>query len=295
MTVHQQSRRLFVRAAPLCAALLLSACGGAGTQNSAAMIETATVEGARRTIDPAYAVAAEDRQPTADEPMSEFHRRAAEIAIKEKKVYGAAGHLMALYQENPSDKKVAFELARHFRYIDAVIEAEGVLNDAMAIHGDDQVLRLEKAKLMIASGRASEAASILDGLLAELPEDPAILLAAGLAQDRLNNPHEAQKYYETAMTLGRPSAALLNNAGLSHLITGDLDEAILLFRRAASAPGATSQVRMNLAMALSLKGETAEAERVAEGATPQAIAENAVAFYSSIGRPADAWSVAASQ
>jgi Flp pilus assembly protein TadD len=256
------------------------------------MIETATVQGARKSIDAAYTVAAEDRAAVKGDAMSDFHRRAAEIAISEKKVYGAAAHLTSLYAENPRDKKIAFELARHLRYVGSLIEAESVLNDALAIHGPDPALKLEQAKLFLAGGRAAEALPILAALQADHPDDPGILQASGLAHDRLDRHEEAQRIYAQAMALGRPSAALLNNAGLSHLITGDLDKAITLFRQGAAAPGATSQTRMNLAMALALKGETAEAERIAAGAAPEAIAQGAVEYYSSIVKPADAWSVA---
>ncbi len=272
--------------------LLLAGCGGGAASVDTSMVETATIEGARKSIDPAYVVAAEDRAEHKTDILSDFQRRAAEIAIREKKVYGAAAHLSSLYAENPRDKKIAFELARHLRYIGSLIEAESVLNDALAIHGPDPVLRLEQAKLYLAGGRATESLPILDTLMAEHPDDPAIMHAAGLAHDRLEQHAEAQAIYEKAMALGRPSAALLNNAGLSHLITGDLETAVALFRRGAAAPGATSQTRMNLALALSLKGDGEEAQRVANGAAPDAVTQNAVAYYSSISKPADAWSLA---
>lgn len=275
-------------------ALLMTGCGAATQENKAGpLIETATVDGARRSIDPAYVIPAEDRAPEEANGLSQFTRSAAKIAIQERKIYGAAAHLATLYDEDPTDKRVAFDLARHLRYTGAVIAAESVLTDALAIHGPDPVLMLEKGKVLIAAGRPGEARPILRGLLAELPNDPGVLQAAAIAEDRLGDHTAAQALYDRALQQGRPSAALLNNAGLSRLIAGDAPGAIALFRRAAAAPGATAQVRMNLALALSLQGETAEAQRLAASATPEEVAADAVAFYSQIGAPAHAWSLAA--
>ena len=77
------------------------------------------------------------------------------------------------------------------------------------------------------------------------------------------------------------------------MMSGDLDGAVDRLRRASTAPGATVQVRQNLVLALSLKGDEAEAERVAKGALPKAVAKQALEYYRTIAGAQDAWSVAA--
>ena len=201
-------------------------------------------------------------------------------------------HLSKLADKYPQDRSVAYNLARHLRYLGKLPAAEKTLNDALATNPHDQLLRLEMAKLKIADGEARSAIAILEKLRAELPKDPAVLQALGVSYDRTKRHTDAQAVYAEAMQLGRPSAALLNNDGLSRMMSGDLDGAIQQLRRASSAPGSTPQVRQNLALALSLKGDSKEARRVAVESLPQDKAEKALSVYGDIAKSQDAWSLA---
>lgn len=277
----------------MAATFLVAGCASSG---GGERITTGEIPGSR-SIDPAYAVAAEDRvsqarpQDDAAYNAAAFAQRAAEIAMKEGQHHGAAAHLSRLAEARPDDKAVAYNLARHLRYIGALSQAEQALNDVRAIHPRDQLLRLELAKVKIAGGFPAEAVDLLEPLRDELPDDPAVLQALGVAYDRQERHREAQALYAAAMRGGRPSAALLNNDGLSRMMSGDLTGAIDRLRRASTAPGATAQVRKNLALALTLNGEDAEARRVAEAAGPDT-AEPALAYFGSIAGSQDAWSVA---
>lgn len=270
---------------------LLIALGGCQTSGG---LQTGDVQ---RSIDPSYTVAPEDqadgrRRSSDDEDLSPYLAEAAASAIAEGDVGAAAILLSELHVDRPRDMQVSYDLARHLRYLGALERAEQVLQDAIAIHGSEPLLQLELAKLRIAGGRAEEAMLILDRLLAELPEDPGVLQAAGVALDRLGRHDEAQARYELAMAQGRPSASLLNNAGMSHLLSGDVDRAIELLREATVAPGASSQVRQNLATALALAGRADEARDAADGAAPSSISDPAIAELGAIPTTADAWSLA---
>lgn len=290
---REPARRALRRSvAAVALAAALAGCGASTSSGPASIMDTAQLS--TRTIDPSYSVAAEDRAgPIKDVTQTDEHlRMAAEIAIKEGKIHGAVAHLSKLAERHPGDKVVAYNLARHLRYIGSLPAAEKALNDGLAIHPKDQLLRLELAKVKIADGEAEEAVRILEPLREELPTDPAVLQALGVSYDRLKRHDDAQQVYAAAMELGRPSAALLNNDGLSRMMSGDLDGAIKQLRRASSAPGATAQVRQNLALALSLKGDEAEAKRVAQEALPREMADKALEQYRDIAKTQDAWSLA---
>ncbi|MBX2856980.1 MAG: tetratricopeptide repeat protein [Rhodobacteraceae bacterium] len=256
---------------------------------------------ATASIDPAYDPTPQTGK-AANDPMLDYVRSAAEVAKQDGKLLGAAAHLSRLYDETPADRDVIFDLARHMRYIGALTEAEQVLNEGLAIHPSDSLLRLERAKVFIASGRAEQASEILETLLTELPQDPSILQALGVARDRLGEHAIAKEAYQQAMALGRPSAALLSNAAMSHLLSGDLQEAETLLRQAIVAPGATPQVRQNLALVLSLRGEIQAATQLSAETLPRPLASSSVSAYAKISTPAtttlappaqDPWSLAA--
>ncbi len=273
---------------------VLSGCQTTGS--SASRIETASV--ARDdTIDPAYAVAG--RSGGAEDPLADYARAAAEIAIEDDQIYGATAHLARVFRSDPSDADIAYQLARHLRYLGAVTEAEQVLAEALVHNADSPLLRLELAKVRIAGGNAREALPLLERLRNERPQDPAVQQALGIAYDRLGRHDAAKLAYRAAIDRGRPSAALLNNYALSHLLSGDIDAAIRVFREASVAPGATAQVRLNLAMALAIAGEGAEAREIARAVAPPAAADEMVAYFEEMTAagvgPADAWSAAAAQ
>lgn len=289
------SHRIRLGSRAFAAALALSALSGCmatssgdGTQS----IETASIRSDGRTIDPSYTMPVEDIELSGADPMSEFTRQAANVAIADKKVYGAVVHLSKLYDADPRDKMIAYDYARHLRYIGALSEAERVLNDSRALHGEVPLLQLEMAKLQIARGRPEQALALLRPLREARPEDPSILQAEGVALDRAGRHPEAQEAYSAAMKSGRPSAALLNNAAMSHLLSGDPARAEELLREAQSAPGATSQIQQNLALTLTLQGRADEARMVAGEATPASVAEPALEYYQTIAAVSHAWSLA---
>lgn len=293
----RRARALSVALAPLTLALAGCVSGPSGSTGAgwsvASGAAVATGDTRAATIDPGYALAPENRAPSPDDPLDPFTRRAAEIAMRDGEIEGAVTHLARLHANDPSDVRVAYDLARHLRYAGALSTAERVLNDSLAVDGDSALLRLELGKVKLAGGFAQEALLLFEPLKASRPNDPAVIQAVGVSLDRLGRHAEAQAAYADALTKGRPSAALLNNLGLSHLLSGELDAAVQRLREASTAPGANAQVRQNLALALTLKGDDAEAERVAQAALPNGLAEKALAYYRSIPQVRDAWSVAA--
>lgn len=290
------------RAARLIGALGVAAtlAGCQTTSSRSYSLETNSIPGGE-TIDPAFGGGANARLGAApnEAAMAKYARTAAEIAIREGKLHGATAHLARVFKANPRDKRIAYELARHMRYLGGETEAEQVLSQAMRHHPNDPLLRLELGKVRIAAGKGRGALKVLEPLAKERPKDPAVLQALGVAYDRLGRHKEAQTAYETAISRTRPTAALLNNYALSQLLGRNLSGAIKTFRKAAVAPGATAQVRLNLAMALALGGKGREARRIARKVAPKGAAEEIVSYFEKLAaagvEPADAWGAAAGQ
>lgn len=301
MCARRASTLRRLRLAAAMAPLMLAVAGCATTQSEQFGAPEAEIEtGAVQTIDPAFDVAPEQRAETADQnveaiALSAFSREAAELAMSQDQPYGALIHLSKVYDAAPRDRKVIYNYARHLRYVGATTQAQQILNNGLNLYPTDPLLRLERAKALIAAGTAQAALPELEKLRAEHPSDPAILQTAGIALDRLGRHSEAQEAYAIAMRKGRASAKLLNNAGLSYLISGDLERAEQLLREAVVAHGADVQVRQNLAMALAIKGDIEEATAYAQEALPKATARELIAYYQSIVRQQDAWSIAAEE
>lgn len=280
----------------------LTACvspGDAGSTGQAAQSRVAQIQAAQSqaaqnsvTIDPTYRLAPEQQTAAARAlglREAPFIRTAAGIAMENGDAASAAIHLSQLYDLEPSDRRVVFDYARHLRYIGAIPVARQVLANGLALYPGDPLLRLELAKLDLADGRAEAAAAALEALREERPNDPAILQALGVSLDRLGEPERAQATYAEAIATGRPTAPLLNNAALSHLISGDLERAEALLRQAEAAPGASPQVRQNLALTLSLKGDETAARAISNQSLPATMADAAVDAYLDIAAADHPW------
>lgn len=299
--VRRRSPRLV---SALAISIGLTGCSAASlgslTDKSAA---SATRKPASSTIDPAYTVAPEERKTakrkSKKDPVAAnldvFTERAARLAMKKGDHTTAVAHLSKLYELRPKDKGVAYDYARHLRYVGAATLAEQVLNTALAKHKGDTLLQLEKAKLLVGTGRSKDAITILTGLRKTLPKDPSVLQTLAVAHDRRGEHALAQALYAEAMQAGRPSASLLNNAGLSHLLSGAPEAAVALLRRAVVAPGANEQVRQNLALALTLNGQPTEARKFAEEGAPPEISTATLGAFKKIKSAEHPWSRAAAE
>ena len=160
-------------------------------------------------------------------------------------------------------------------------------------------LREEHGKILIASGRLARGAALLE-TLAETPglekgKVSMLLAAAGVAHDRDGDHASAIARYERALRADPLNATALNNMGLSYALAGELERAEVTLREALVAPNATMQVRQNLAMVLSLRGDARGAERLASQDMPREAAEQAVALYQGLGGKDGPWKKASAR
>ncbi len=177
--------------------------------------------------------------------------------------YEGAIHHYATMVENHHDDLVAIEgLARNLRHAGRLDDARRMLADALARLGPQPRLLLEKGKDEIGVGRGDLAVQTLQLAAAGAPTnwEPAATLA--IAFDRLGRYDEAAIQYRLAMGLYPESADILNNYALSRALSGHIDDAVSLLRRAVAMPSASPQTRENLTLMEALQHQPAHSGRL---------------------------------
>jgi Flp pilus assembly protein TadD len=126
---------------------------------------------------------------------------------------------------------------------------------------------------------------------ADSPTNPdwRLLSAEGAILDQLGNSAEARTIYQTALRIAPDEPSILNNLGLSYMLTNDLPNAEATLRHAAANPRADSRIRQNLALALGLEGKFAEAEQVARTELSPGQAEANVAYLKAMLAQQNTW------
>jgi len=111
--------------------------------------------------------------------------------------------------------------------------AEDLLRQGLRLYPEDSSLRYAQALLYQEQGRLSRAASALEALVADTPEDAGLLNALGyLLTDSLDRHEEAYDYIEQALTLEPDNAAIIDSMGWVLFHLGDYDAALEQLQRA---------------------------------------------------------------
>lgn len=116
------------------------------------------------------------------------------------------------------------------------------------------------------------------------PRCVAALNGKGIALDELGRHGDAQAEYRSAWSLAPDDRAVLNNLALSLALSGQYDEAIALLTGLVQDRHATPRNRQNLALALSLKGDDAGAQRVARADLDDAAVSNNLRYLDTVRR-----------
>jgi len=222
------SKRLTSLAALLLAGSMLSAC--ASLDGGVAADPNATPDQA--TLQ-AEALDALKKQPVPDEPMSK------------------AAYWAQRTEVEPNNVEVAIQFAKALRGIGSTERAVEFLEERLVQQPNEALLLAEYGKSLIAVGKADKALPVLMQAQNMVPDDWTILVAMGVAYDQLKDYGNARHCYESALAISPENPSILNNLGLSYLMAGDKANASKYLLAAASAPGATAQVRANLALVAS--------------------------------------------
>lgn len=186
----------------------------------------------------------------------------------------AAAYWGAKYEANRGDIRAATNFARNLRLMGGARQAVAVLKEIVMKAPDDANVSSEYGKALTGVGRSQDAIPFLARATQMDGTDWTTFSAYGVALDQNGNHEIARKNYEIALKLSPANASVESNLAMSYILTGRIDQAETILRRLVSGPEATPQMRQNLAMIATLKGNSTEAEQLAREDLPAEQAAN---------------------
>lgn len=190
---------------------------------------------------------------------------------------GGAAYWGAKYEANRQDTTAALNFARNLRMMGGARQAVAVLKEIVMKSPDNPKVMAEYGKALTAAGRFQDAIPFLARASQMDSTDWSTLSTYGVALDQSGNHTAAQENYKVALKISPDNPTIESNLAMSHVLAGRVGEGETILRRLVSRPDATAQMRQNLAMIESLKGNAAEAEQLARQDLPAAEASNNIA------------------
>ncbi|MEI7933088.1 MAG: tetratricopeptide repeat protein [Alphaproteobacteria bacterium] len=181
-------------------------------------------------------------------------------------------------QIDPRDAEAGLKLSAALRALGQYDQAAQAARQVSLIYPDNVEALLEAARARIEGGQAFYALDPLRQAISLAPRDWRPLSLQGVAFEQVELPDDALAAYDKALTLSPNNPAVLSNQAMFHLARGDAAQAEFLLRRAVAQPGATVQIRQNLALALAAEGKLSEAERMVRMDLPPELANNNIAY-----------------
>ena len=172
------------------------------------------------------------------------------------------------YRGNPKDADAALRYGQALRATGQRSQAVAVLEQATIAHPGNKALLAGYGRALADNGNFQQAFDVLGR--AHSPDNPdwRILSAQGAVLDQLGRFEEARQYYSSALKIVPDEPAVLSNLGLSYVLSKDLPKAEETLRRAYGHASGDARVRANLALVVGLRGNMAEAEKIAKADLP---------------------------
>ncbi|MDD7910095.1 tetratricopeptide repeat protein [Pseudovibrio exalbescens] len=186
------------------------------------------------------------------------------------------------YKRNPKDKQSAMNYAAALRINNQGGQAEAILRKAVIDNSGDPTVASAYGKVLAENGKLQEALGVLDNAIDPTNPDWRMLSAKGAIYDQLGQPQQARELYKQALTIVPNEPSVLNNLGMSYILTDELPAAEQALKLAMNHPNATSRVRQNLALAMGLQGKFDQARSVAEAELDPKQAEANIAYLQSM-------------
>ncbi|WDR02254.1 pilus assembly protein TadD [Devosia algicola] len=183
--------------------------------------------------------------------------------------------LSARYKANPKDKGLIIYFAAALRGQGQSKQAVSVLEAGMKYYKNDIDISVAYAKALAADGRFEQGLNVIDDAIRPDAPDWNALSVKGAILDQIGRNGEARQLYQQAQAFAPGEASIEANLGLSYAMTKDLGLAEQHLRRAVSMPGATTQIRQNLALVFGLQGKFDAARAIyAAELPPEQVAAN---------------------
>ncbi len=181
-------------------------------------------------------------------------------AILTQDLFAQAAFWSREYDLNPADLEAAVNLSSALRRLGNPAKAVEVATQTRALYPRDADLMTELGAGLIANNEPEKALKIIDSALQQRPSLARLWSMKGAALDQLERFSQARQIYSKALQLAPNDPNVMTNIGLSYALEGDPRTAEVWLRRAASMPGASANVRQNLAIVLELQGKPQNTE-----------------------------------
>lgn len=190
---------------------------------------------------------------------------------------------------DPMDPVAGVKAAQALRELGRFDQAAEMAGKVLMVQPANVDAMLEVGRAHIARGQAFYGIAPLEDARNARPGDWQVWSLLGTAYEQVRRPDDARAAWTQALVLSPDNPAVLSNMAISAMTRGDIAGAEPLLRRAAAQPGATLKVRLNLALALGLTGNLAEAEQMLRRDLPPEAADRNLEWLRSRagGRPVD--------
>ena len=186
------------------------------------------------------------------------------LVLPEKQdVVGGAAYWGARYDANRTDIPAAVSFARNLRQMGGAQQAVTLLKEVVMTAPDNASVLSEYGKALTAVGRSSDAIPFFARSIQIDSRDWSTFSAYGVALDQTGAHKKAQDNYFIALDLSSNNPTVQGNLAMSYVLGGQIAQGEAILRKLVARPDATAQMRQNLAMVASLKGDKVEAEQLA--------------------------------
>lgn len=179
---------------------------------------------------------------------------------------------------NPADPVAGPRAAQALRELGRYDQAAETASKTLVAQPANYDALLELGRAHIARGQAFYGIAALEQARALRPDDWRPLSLLGAAYQQVRRAEDARLAWNEGLRLSPDNPDILNNVAIGWLTAGDPAAAETLLRRAVAQPGASLQVRLNLAMAMGLQNKLAEAEQMLRRDLPPEQADRNIAW-----------------
>lgn len=191
------------------------------------------------------------------------NKTVAQLPTKVSPRASRATKLARSFSKNPANSRVALDYIYTLRSLGMQQQAIGILHRAYQANPKHPVISSEYGRLLLGSGKTTQAKRVLARIDNDKNPDWHTLSALGTIEARDGKYAKATKYFRQARVLAPKKASVLNNLALSIALGGNPDEAENLLRNADDSGRFGARLRQNLALVLALQGKYDEAQAMA--------------------------------
>lgn len=162
-----------------------------------------------------------------------------------------------------------------------LVAALALLTEAHRRFPQDAAIASAYGRLALTLGHDELAGALLDQAIAADPGDWRALSAKGVLESRSGRLPDGRRALIQASKLSASEAVILNNLAVSHLLDGKPGAAMSFLRQGLAAPELRPiherRLKRNLALAMAMTGNFAEAEKLAGEKLPRELASGDMA------------------